>query len=130
MKQMLENLKTAGCHLAVASSKPEHFVKLILEYFDIDGYFEVIVGSELDGTRCQKEEVVAEALRRFFPDGNIPCDDIVMVGDRKFDIIGGREKGLHQIGVAYGYAPEGELEAAEAEYIVNDLDELERVLIM
>ena len=37
--------------------------------------------------------------------------------------------GLHQIGVAYGYAPEGELEAAEAEYIVNDLDELERVLI-
>ena len=130
MKQMLENLKTAGCHLAVASSKPEHFVKLILDYFDIDGYFEVIVGSELDGTRCQKEEVVAEALRRFFPDGNIPCDDIVMVGDRKFDIIGGREKGLHQIGVAYGYAPEGELEAAEAEYIVNDLDELERVLIM
>ena len=130
MKQMLENLKTAGCHLAVASSKPEHFVKLILEYFDIDGYFEVIVGSELDGTRCQKEEVVAEALRRFFPDGNIPCDDIVMVGDRKFDIIGGREKGLHQIGVAYGYAPEGELEAAEGDYIVNDLDELERVLIM
>ena len=112
MKQMLENLKTAGCHLAVASSKPEHFVK------------------KLDGTRCQKEEVVAEALRRFFPDGNIPCDDIVMVGDRKFDIIGGREMGLHQIGVAYGYAPEGELEAAEAEYIVNDLDELERVLIM
>ena len=130
MKQMLEKLKTAGCHLAVASSKTEHFVKLILEYFDIDGYFEVIVGSELDGTRCQKEEVVAEALRRFFPDGNIPCDDIVMVGDRKFDIIGGREMGLHQIGVAYGYAPEGELEAAEAEYIVNDLDELERVLIM
>ena len=130
MKQMLENLKTAGCHLAVACSKPEHFVKKILVYFDIDGYFEVIVGSELDGTRCQKEEVVAEALRRFFPDGNIPCDDIVMVGDRKFDIIGGREMGLHQIGVAYGYAPEGELEAAEAEYIVNDLDELERVLIM
>ena len=130
MKQMLENLKTAGCHLAVASSKPEHFVKKILVYFDIDGYFEVIVGSELDGTRCQKEEVVAEALRRFFPDGNIPCDDIVMVGDRKFDIIGGREMGLHQIGVAYGYAQEGELEAAEAEYIVNDLDELERVLIM
>ncbi len=129
MKQMLEKLKTAGCHLAVASSKPEHFVKKILVYFDIDGYFEVIVGSELDGTRCQKEEVVAEALRRFFPDGNIPCDDIVMVGDRKFDIIGGREMGLHQIGVTYGYAPEGELEAAEAEYIVHDLDELERVLI-
>lgn len=107
MKQMLENLKTAGCHLAVASSKPEHFVKLILEYFDIDGYFEVIVGSELDGTRCQKEEVVAEALRRFFPDGNIPCDDIVMVGDRKFDIIGGREWGFIRLELPMGMRRKG-----------------------
>ena len=52
-----------------------------------------------------------------------------MVGDRKFDIIGGREMGLHQIGVAYGYAPEGELEAAEAEYIVHSVEELEKILL-
>lgn len=129
MKRLLKKLKTAGCHLAVASSKPEHFVKLILEYFDIDEYFDVVVGSEMDGTRCQKEEVVAEALRRFFPDGNIPCDDIVMIGDRKFDIIGGREMGLHQIGVTYGYAPEGELEAAKAEYVAHSVEELGKILL-
>lgn len=73
MKQMLEKLKTAGCHLAVASSKPEHFVKKILVYFDIDGYFEVIVGSELDGTRSQKEEVVAEACGVSFPMETFPA---------------------------------------------------------
>lgn len=83
----------------------------------------------MDGTRCQKEEVVAEALRRFFPDGNIPCDDIVMIGDRKFDIIGGREMGLHQIGVTYGYAPEGELEAAKAEYVAHSVEELGKILL-
>lgn len=87
------------------------------------------IGSEADGTRSRKEEIIEEILRRFFPDRNIPCDDIVMVGDRKFDIIGGREMGLHQIGVAYGYAPEGELEAAGAEYIVHSVEELEKILL-
>ena len=130
MERLLKALKIAGCHLAVASSKTECFVEQILAHFDIDGYFDVVVGSEMDGTRSQKEEVVEEALRRFFPDGDIPYDSIVMVGDRKFDIIGGRAKGLHQVGVTYGYAEEGELEAAGAEYVVHDMDELGRVLIL
>ena len=102
----------------------------ILAYFDIDGYFDVVVGSEPDGSRSKKEEVVEEVLRRYFPDGSIPYDDIVMVGDRKFDITGGRENGIHQVGVTYGYAAAGELEAAGAEYVVNDLEELGKVLLL
>lgn len=62
--QMLARLQAAGCHLAVASSKPEVFVKRILERFEMLPYFEVVVGSELDGSRVQKEEVVEEALRQ------------------------------------------------------------------
>ena len=52
-----------------------------------------------------------------------------MVGDRKFDIIGGKEYGLHQIGVTYGYALEGELEEAGAEYLANSVEELGRILL-
>ena len=52
----------------------------ILRYFAIGDCFEVTVGSEPDGTRSKKEEVVEEALHRFFPDGKIPFDDIVMIG--------------------------------------------------
>ena len=129
MKELLAGLKAMGCHLAIASSKLELSVKKILQYFSIGDNFEVVVGGEADGTRSRKEEIIEEILQRFFPDGNIPYDDIVMVGDRKFDIIGGREMGLHQIGVAYGYAPEGELEAAEAEYIVHSVEELEKILL-
>jgi len=52
-----------------------------------------------------------------------------MVGDRKFDIVGGKEYGLHQIGVTYGYAPEGELEEAGAEYLAHSVEELGRILL-
>ena len=62
--EMLQALSEAGCHLAVASSKPEVFVKKVLDHFDIEKYFSVVVGSGLDGSREKKEEVVEEALRQ------------------------------------------------------------------
>ena len=52
--QLLKKLQKSGTHLAVASSKPAVFVHQILRHFDIEKYFEVIVGSELDGTRGSK----------------------------------------------------------------------------
>lgn len=61
--QLLENLKAAGKKLAVASSKPGVFVERILEHFGLNAYFDVVVGSGLDGTRTKKEEVVGEALK-------------------------------------------------------------------
>lgn len=134
MKELLKRLKEAGCVLAVASSKPEVFVNRILQFFDIGDYFKVVVGSELDGTRSRKEEVVAEALKRLFTDEkiadenipykSIPYESIAMVGDRKFDVSGALEFGLHPIGAAYGYAGEGELEAAGAEYIAQSVEDL------
>ncbi len=44
--------------------EPDPFVRKILKRFDIEKYFDVIVGSELDGARSTKEEVVKEALCR------------------------------------------------------------------
>ena len=128
MRELLKRLKASGCHLAVASSKLEVSVTEILRYFALEDFFEVTVGSEPDGTRSSKEDVVEEALHRFFPEGRIPYDDIVMIGDRKFDVIGGKKFGLHQIAVSYGYAPEGELEAAGAEYIADSVEELGSIL--
>ena len=124
--QMLERLKQAGRRLAVASSKPTVFVKQILEHFEILSYFDVVVGSELDGTRVKKEEVVEEALRQLLCDGN--GHDIVMVGDRKFDVEGAKAYGIDSIDVAYGYAACGELEEAGADVIVETVEELEKAL--
>ena len=128
--EMLGSLKRAGIRLAVASSKPETFVWDILKYFKLDGYFDVVTGSELDGTRSRKEEVVEEALHRLELDGQpVSRENCVMVGDRRFDIEGGRQFQLTTVGVTYGYAAKGELEAAGADYIVKNPVQLTKLLL-
>ena len=125
---MLARLKTAGKKLAVASSKPTVYVQKILQHFEIEQYFDVIVGSELDGRRSQKEEVIEETLRQLCHDDKKEYDKVVMIGDRKFDIQGAKEFGLISVGVSFGYAPPGELEQAGADYIVDTVAELEELL--
>jgi len=129
---MLKAARDRRIHLAVASSKPEHFVRQILEHFHIEQYFEVIVGGEEDGIRSTKEGVVEEALRQLgilSMEADKRHDLCAMIGDRRFDIQGARSHGLTGIGVRFGFAADGELEAAGAEYIVETMEELEKLLV-
>ena len=130
--QMLAHAREKGIHLAVASSKPLVFVRQILRHFQIEEYFEVVVGSELDGTRGSKEEVVEEALRQLGILEMDPADKqslCAMIGDRKFDIQGAIAHGLTGIGVSFGYAGEGELSAAGADMVADTMEQLERILL-
>lgn len=130
--RLLAALKKNGKMLSIASSKPTPLVIRVLEYFHIKEYFDYIVGSELDGRRSKKEEVVKEALRLMVP-ASLGTQErkkrVAMVGDRKFDIEGAKAFGLTSVGVSFGYAPEGELEAAGADYIVDTVSELESLLM-
>lgn len=123
VEQMLKALKAAGKTVGLATSKPEIFAQRILEKYGIDGYFDVVVGSLLDGTRDAKDEVIAEALRRLslLPAQKPYC---IMVGDRHYDIAGGKAFGLATAGLRLGYAEDGELEAAGADFIAADIAEL------
>lgn len=128
MVDLLKTLKEGGCRLAVASSKPTVFVKKILEHFDVVQYFDVVVGSELDGSRAKKEEVVQEALRQLDPKGQVSSGQMVMIGDRYFDVQGAKAHHLDSIGVAYGYAAEGELQQAGATFVVDTVQQLKELL--
>lgn len=137
MAALLKDMKKRGKHLAVASSKPEVFVRQILKHFNIEQYFEVVVGSGLDGSLGTKGEVVKEALRQLFvkEEGgrlvldNTVCEKTAMIGDRRFDVEGGKENGLVTIGVEYGFPEAGELKEAKADYIVRSVDELHALLL-
>lgn len=150
IEKLLADLKAAGKKLAVASSKPEVYVERILEHFGLRTYFDVVVGSGLDGTRTQKEEVVEEALRCLLPenlfqelmdrkggkaDGQLQKyverknSAVVMAGDRRFDVEGAKEYHIASVGTAYGYALPGELSEAGADVIVETVEELENVLL-
>ena len=110
----MHDLKASGATLAIASSKPTVYVEDILVHFGIREYFDIVVGSELDGRRVHKEEVVAEVLSQLAARGESDPDKMVMIGDRSFDVEGAKAIGAHCIAVSYGYAQPGELENAGA----------------
>ena len=126
MKELLKDLVEQGCQLAIASSKPTEYVEQICEYFEIKSYFHHIVGSFMDGRRSEKQEVVEEAIAQF---GEIDKENILMIGDRKFDMYGAHEMGLKALGVSFGYGGRNELQEAGADFIVDTVEELRQFLL-
>lgn len=122
IREMLEELQRKGYLLAVASSKPEHFVKTVLEYFGLTEYFHEIVGSEMDGNRTRKSQVIEETLKRLNLSEH--REQVLMVGDKEHDVLGAREAGLKCVAVSYGYGTREELEASRPLQIVDTAEEL------
>ncbi len=126
VKEMLEKLKQQNKQLIVATSKPTVFAVKILSYFQILEYFTFVAGSELDGSRSNKADVISYALNENKIDD---LSDVVMVGDRKHDIIGAKTIGIKSIGVLYGYGNEEELSSAGSDIIVSNVAELTQCLL-
>jgi phosphoglycolate phosphatase len=112
---LLTACREAGHRLFVATSKPTVYAVQILDHFDLSAYFEAICGSELDGTRSDKTEL----LRWVLAEHRIDAASATMIGDRRHDIIGARNNGLRAIGVTYGYGSREELTMAGAEIVVE-----------
>lgn len=125
IKDMLEELIEDGKIILMATSKPEAYARRIADFFDLTQYFTQICGSEFDGSRQEKSEIIELLLKQQMIESR---DQAIMVGDRKHDVIGAKKTQLDSIGVAYGYGGNEELEAAGATYIVNSVDELRELL--
>ena len=124
--QMLERLKAAGAVISLATSKPTVYAAKILEYFDIAKYFDAVAGSELDGRRVKKADVIEYALELL----NVSDRDrVVMVGDREHDTIGATACGVFSVGVTYGYGSPDELAQTGADHIVHTVDQLTKYLL-
>ncbi len=124
--EMLERLKTAGLTLAVASLKPLVFVEKILEKFELKKYFSAVSGSDLEGTKHTKKQIIDDVLAMLPP---LSPDGIIMVGDRYQDVEGAKEAGIKSIGVKYGYAAENELEDAGADSIAHTPKEVAEIIL-
>lgn len=117
-QELLSYLKDSGKRVALATSKPYVFARRITQKYSLDKYFDIQVGAELDGTRNYKDEVISEVLKQA---SQKDLTKVVMIGDRKQDIIGAKKCGIASIGVKCGYAEENELEDAGADYIFENL---------
>ncbi len=125
----LNKLKKNGCVLAVATSKPTEPTLRILDKFGVGKYFDVVVGSNPDGTGSDKKYIISQVLVKLrsehgLTDNDIENGFIAMVGDRRYDIEGGKACSLQTIGVLYGYGSREEFEAAGADHIVEKPGEI------
>ena len=127
IEDMLSSLESKKITSVIATSKPEVFARRILEHFSLTRYFNNVTGSELDGRRTDKTEVISEALRRIGGSDH-KAQRCIMVGDRIHDIVGAKKNSLRSVFVKYGYAPPGEAENSRADYIVNDVASLSNLL--
>lgn len=123
---LLKGLKQEGFILVVATSKPTVFAEEILQYFKIDHFFEYIVGSNLDGTRTAKTEIIQYILEQY---KTRELKEFIMIGDREHDLIGANNSGIDAIGVTYGFGSYEELEACQPKYIVSNVKQLTDILV-
>ncbi|MBE5758535.1 MAG: HAD family hydrolase [Clostridiales bacterium] len=122
--EMLAKLQEKGITLALATSKPEVFAKKITAKFGLDQYLAEQCGSELNGDRIKKADVIEECLKRI----GAKKEETVMIGDKSHDVLGAKAAGVASIAVRWGYALPGELEKAAPDAIAEDIAALYRML--
>ena len=123
---LLKSLNDLNYRLVVATSKPTVFSEEILRHFNIDHYFDLVVGSNLDGTRTAKTDIIQYIIDKY---NGHKLEDFIMIGDKKHDIIGANNNGIDSIGVTYGYGSYEELSQSNPTYIVESVDQLKDILI-
>lgn len=119
IEDLLKTLKNHGHRLLVATSKPEGMSVQILEHFHLAHYFDRICGASMDNSRVCKEDVIEYLLST--------CgagDDVIMVGDTRYDVEGAAAHGIETIGVAWGYGTVTDMEKAGAKAIAYTMEEL------
>lgn len=121
----LKTLKLHNKEILLATSKPAVYAERILESYQLLPYFSFISGAELDGSRAQKDEVIAYALTHAKEKNT---SKIAMVGDRKYDIEGANKFGLFSIGALYGFGGLEELKKAGSLALINEISQIKDMI--
>ncbi|MCP4755431.1 MAG: HAD hydrolase-like protein [Proteobacteria bacterium] len=120
VESSLGRIRKAGFRIFLATSKPRVFAKRILEHFDLTRYFQAVYGSQLSGRLTDKGELIAHILDF----ESLNPKETLMVGDRSYDIIGGKSNGVMTAAVSYGYGSREELTLLKPDIVVGTLSDL------
>jgi phosphoglycolate phosphatase len=117
---VLASLQAASIPLFVVTAKPRIYAERIVEYFGLAQYFRSVYGAELDARFDDKADLIAYLLEQ----EQLPPSSVVMVGDRRDDVIAAKANGVGSVGVTYGYGSEEELREAGADHVCGTTREL------
>ena len=118
--ETLRTLQQQGYRLFLATAKPEVYARQILEHFELLQYFVHPYGSELNGDRTNKAELIAYIMQK----EQLKPEECLMVGDREHDIFGARHNGIETIAVEYGYGSAEELDQAQPKARIKQFSDL------
>ena len=121
---VLEALRCSGQKLYIATCKQEPTLRDLLDKYEILDLFDDAFGAWHDQGIYDKTQVLQNGFRRI---GGHP-DHAVMVGDRYYDIEGGKAVGLDTAGVLYGYGDRNELSDAGADYLLDNVEDIAALL--
>jgi phosphoglycolate phosphatase len=126
IKELLTDLRTAGYRMFVATAKAHEYARLILRHWGLEDHFEEIHGSEIDGTRGNKTDLLKWMTELY----QIPADHLVlMIGDRKHDAVAAKNNNLSSVGIGYGYGSKEELIGSGVDHYCPSLMDLRALLL-
>ena len=123
IRELLETLKSHGHRLFVATSKPEITALEVLEHFDMLKYFEIVCGATLDRSRIDKHDVISHLFSQ-----TDTTENVIMVGDTDFDVLGAAVHKIPTIGVSWGYGSVASMQKAGAIAIADNAQHLLKLL--
>jgi len=123
--ELLEWLFVQNYQLFVATSKPTVYAKQIIRHFNLERYFIDVVGSNLDNTHTDKTEIIA----RVVSEHGLQTPNTIMVGDRKYDMIGAKNNSVKSVGVTFGYGSMEELESHQPDFMANNCEDLKSIIM-
>jgi phosphoglycolate phosphatase len=124
--ELLEDLSLAGAHIYVATAKYEVYANRVLHYFNILNFFTDIAGADYNGVHANKTGLVSTLLQR---NGIRHPEEVILIGDTRYDIDAASELEIESIGVSYGFSTYDEIERLNPDYIARDVRELKGLLI-
>jgi phosphoglycolate phosphatase len=123
--ELLSDLVKQRRVLILATTKPTTYARKILEDFRLDRLFSMVVGSEFDGSRSGKEEIIKSVIGA----NSGPTSGYVVIGDRGEDIIGARRNSVDSIGVLYGYGTISEVTSSNPTFVARTVEEVRAILL-
>ena len=122
--EMLERIRAGGLAMGIASSKPGAYIQALLEHLGVAQYFSCISAPEVGSVNPTKRELIVSAMEML----KVQPNECVMIGDRCFDLDGGREAGVRTIGAAYGYGGRAEMQEHGATWIAETTTEIAELI--
>lgn len=123
--QSLEQIKASGIRIFLATSKPRVYARKILDHFGLSHFFKKRYGAELDGRFVDKGELIAHILGA----EGLDSKTTLMIGDRVYDIAGGKKNNLMTAAVTYGYGSRDEIASSNPDLVFDSLADLPAFLL-